>query len=290
MYNRSEGFFKGYQDVKLFFQVWKNPQAQGTIIFTHGHGEHSESYSRLTRAFENDAWTFYGWDIRGHGRSEGRRGYASDFEDYCQDFKLFLDMVLQDEKVQKGPVVLLSHSMGGLISIKTILRNPDIKFDGFVASAPFLGLALGVPAWKSSGSNLLNKFLPEITMGTGIENFMLTSDPDVIREYEQDSLRHTRMSPGVFVGIQKAWEFVRPRANEIKKPFLLLIPEQDPVCSTPDGKLFFNNILSTRKEIFIYPNAKHELFNDVMRTTVFSDLKKFLDSFLVKSANSKNGV
>ena len=69
MYKRSEGFFKGYQDINLFFQIWDNPNAKGTIIITHGHGEHSEAYHRLTEAFENDPWTFYGWDLRGHGRS-----------------------------------------------------------------------------------------------------------------------------------------------------------------------------------------------------------------------------
>jgi alpha-beta hydrolase superfamily lysophospholipase len=290
MYNRSEGFFKGSQDVNLFFQVWDNPQAKGTIIFTHGHGEHSESYHRLTKAFENDAWSFYGWDLRGHGRSDGRRGVAANFDLYCEDFKIFLEMVLKQDKVKKGPVILFCHSMGGLITLKTILRNPDFKFDGIVASAPLLGLALGVPAWKSSGAGLLNKLVPDITLSNEIENYMLTGDPDVIREFEQDTLRHTRMSPGVFLGMLESWEYVRLRANEVKMPFLLIVPEQDPVCSTADGKKFFETISSKNKEIYIYPNAKHELINDVMRSTVFADIKKFLDGFLITSVTSKNGV
>jgi alpha-beta hydrolase superfamily lysophospholipase len=290
MYNRSEGFLKGYQDIKLFFQVWDNPKAQGTVIITHGHGEHSDSYSRLIKSFENDSWSFFSWDLRGHGRSEGRRGYAPDFETYCEDFNLFLDMLLKDEKLKKGPVILLCHSMGGLILLRTILRNPKLKYDGIVASSPLLGLAMEVPKWKSGGASLLNKILPQATLGSEIENAMLTSDPDVIREFEQDTLRHTRMSPGVFLGMQKAWDFVRPRANEIHKPFLLLLPEQDLVCSTPVSEDFFQRIKSTQKEIYIYPNGKHELFNDLLRATVFADLKKFLDAFLLKPEVSKNEV
>lgn len=281
MYKRSEGFFKGYQDINLFFQVWENPNAKGTIIFTHGHGEHSGSYSRLIKAFENDSWNFYGWDLRGHGKSDGRRGFAEHFDDYCRDYKLFLDMVLKDPKVAgKGPVILLCHSMGGLVELKTLIRNPDLKYDGFVASSPLLGLAMAVPQIKAKAAGILSKLLPQLTLGNEINNSMLTSDPEVIREFEQDSLRHTRMSSGVFIGMLESWEYVRPRANELKKPALFLLPEHDPVCSTPESKTFFEKMSSTRKEIYIFPNAKHELFNDVMRNTVFADLKKFLDSFL----------
>ncbi|QDK38918.1 alpha/beta hydrolase [Bdellovibrio sp. NC01] len=280
MYNRSEGFFNGYDGMKLFFQVWNNPNAKGTIIITHGHGEHSGSYHRVVDAFKNDSWTFYGWDLRGHGRSEGRRGFANSFSEYCDDYKIFLDMVLKDEKVKNGPVILLCHSMGALIELRTLIRNPDLKYTGIVVSSPLLGLAMEVPAIKAKAAGVLNKLLPQLTLGNEINNNMLTSDRDVIREFEQDSLRHTRMSSGVFLGMMESWDYVRPRANELKKPALFLLPEHDPVCSTPHAKEFYDHLGSSRKEIYIYPNAKHEVFNDVMRSSVFADLKKYLDSFV----------
>ncbi|HWU45005.1 MAG TPA: lysophospholipase [Bdellovibrio sp.] len=278
MYKRSEGFFKGVHDTNLFFQIWDNPQAQGTVIITHGHGEHSGCYQRLVDSFENDRWSFYAWDLRGHGKSDGRRGYAPDFDDYCTDFKIFLDMVLKEPR--QGPVILLCHSMGALIQLKTLLRQTDVKFDAMIVSAPLLGLAMPVPAVKAAAASVLHKLLPQLTLGSELNDNMLTSDPDVIREYQQDPLRHTRMSSGVFMGMLESWAYVRPRANEVKAPALFILPEHDPVCSTPEAKKFFEKLGSKRKEIFIYPNAKHEVFNDVMRTTAFADLKKFMDSFL----------
>lgn len=280
MYNRSEGFFKGYEDLELFFQIWENPKARGTVIITHGQGEHSESYHRLTKAFENDAWTFYAWDLRGHGRSAGKRGFVGDFDEYCKDYQIFLDQVLAEEKVKRGPVVLYCHSMGGLIELKTLIRNPDIKFDAIVVSAPLLGLSIPVPAIKSVGASVMNKFLPSITMHNEVSNQMLTRDMDVIREYEQDPLRHNRISPGAFLGFLESFEYVRPRANEIKKPALFILPENDPIVSTPDSRAFYEKLGSVRKEIYIYPEAKHELINELNRQTVFSDVKKFLDSVL----------
>ena len=280
MYTRSEGFFKGYQDINLFFQIWDNPEAQGTVIITHGHGEHSESYHRLIKAFENDKWSFYGWDLRGHGRSEGRRGYASEFDDYCKDYKIFLRKVFDSEKVKKGPVILYCHSMGGLIQLKTMLRNHDILCDGIVVSSPLLGLSLPVPIYKSKGASILNNILPQVTMGNELTNDMLTRDFDVIREYEQDALRHTRMSPGVFLGILDSWDYVQLRASELKVPALFILPENDPVVSTPQAKIFYEKISSPKKELFIYPESKHELINDINRTTVYADIKKFLDGIL----------
>jgi len=280
MYKRSEGFFKGYQDINLFFQVWENPQARGTVIVTHGHGEHSESYHRLVSAFENDAWTFYAWDLRGHGRSEGRRGFVADFDDYCRDYKIFLDMVLKEEKVRRGPVILFCHSMGALVQLKTLLRNPDLNYSGLVVSSPLLGLSVPVPAYKATAAVVFNKILPQITMGNELRNDMLTRDPDVIREYEQDALRHTRISPGAFLGFLDSFEWVIPRANEIKKPALFLIAEKDEVVSAPVAKAFYEKIGSARKEVYVYPDGKHELINDIIRKTVFADIKKFLDGFL----------
>nr|BFD64066.1 alpha/beta hydrolase [Bdellovibrio sp. HM001] len=280
MYKRSEGFFKGYQDINLFFQIWDNPEARGTVIITHGHGEHSESYHRLIKAFENDKWSFYGWDLRGHGRSEGRRGYVAEFDDYCRDYKIFLNMVLQQEKVRKGPVILYCHSMGGLIQLKTLLQNSDIDFTAMVISAPLLGLTVPVPAFKSAGAGLLNKILPQITMGNELTNDMLTRDPDVIREYEQDALRHTRVSPGAFLGFLESFDYVNPRANQLTKPALVIVSDSDPVISTAATKALYEHLGSSQKELFVYPNAKHELINDNIRQTVFADIKKFLDGFL----------
>ncbi|KHD89565.1 MAG: hypothetical protein OM95_03005 [Bdellovibrio sp. ArHS] len=280
MYKRSEGFFKGYQDINLFFQIWDNPNARGTVIINHGQGEHSESYHRLIKAFENDQWSFYGWDLRGHGRSEGRRGYVAQFDDYCKDYKIFLDMVLKEDKVKKGPVILFCHSMGALIELKTLLRNPDLRCDGIVVSSPLLGVSVPVPTYKSKGAVLLNTLLPTITMGNELTNDMLTRDPDVIREFEQDALRHNRISPGAFLGFLESFEYVRPRANEIKKPALFVIAENDPVVSSLEAKKFYDKLGSQKKDIYIYPEAKHEVVNDIMRTTVFADIKKFLDGFL----------
>lgn len=282
MFTRSEGFFKGYQDIRLFYQVWSQAKARGSIIITHGQGEHSESYHRLVDAFKDDAWTFYGWDLRGHGRSDGKRGFAASFDDYLRDMDFFVDKVLQDPARPSGPVLLLCHSMGGLIQLKKIIQEPTWleRISGQACSAPLLEVALPVPAFKSMGASLLNTLYPQITMFNEVRNEMVTRDPDVIREMEQDPLRHDRISPGVFLGFLESFPFVAQNAAKIRLPTLFQLPEEDPVVSTPAAEKVFEHISSARKELKIYPGSKHEIFNDLDRQKVYADLKKYLDSFL----------
>src|SRR5690606_37365843 len=127
---------------------------------------------------------------------------------------------------------------------------------------------------------ILKRYLPQVTLGNELENSMLTRDLDVIREFEQDALRHNRLSSGVFLGFLESFAFVTPRAGEIKTPAIFLISDSDAVISSKAARNFYSHLGSENKEIFIYPGAKHELFNDIIRQTVYADLKKFLAPFL----------
>ncbi|MBX2987468.1 MAG: lysophospholipase [Bdellovibrionaceae bacterium] len=281
MDRRHEGFFEGHDGLTLFFQIWESAQARGTVLITHGQGEHSECYHRVVEHFKNDGWNFWGWDMRGHGRSEGKRGYAAEFEDYVRDYRVFLRQALNDPRVKQGPVVLLSHSMGALVQLKALIENPGLPVVAQVCSAPFLGLALPVPKWKVNAAHLMNNVYPQITMWNEIRNGDLTRDPDVIREFEQDVLRHDRISPGVFLGFEPAWDLVRSGASAIQTPTLFQLPEKDPVVDTRFGLSVFENLGSKEKVLKVYGDgARHEMYNDTHREAVLHDLKTFLNSFL----------
>lgn len=283
MYSQGEGFLQGHGGITLFFQTWEKPSSRGTVIISGGQAEHSECYNRVIDYFERDEWDFMAWDMRGHGRSEGKRGYAASFEDYVLDYQLFLKEALTPDLLRKGPVVLLAHSMGALIQLKTLIEKPDLPVAAQVCSAPFLGIALPVPKWKIAAAGVLNSIAPQTTMWNEIRNEQLTRDPDIIREFEQDVLRHDRISPGVFLGFDPAFEFVRARAGEIRVPTLFQLPEQDPVVSTPVGLEVFEKLGSTEKELKVYGDgARHEMYNDIHRGVVLADLKAYLDSVLAK--------
>ncbi len=283
VFKRSEFFIDsgGKSNIKLFCQTWEVFAPKGHVIITHGQGEHSDSYHRLVDYFAKDQWNFYAWDMRGHGRSDGKRGYATDFNEYCEDFLTFSKRMLNDPRLKKGPIIFLCHSMGALVQIKALLKNPQITPQAMVLSSPLFGVAVHVPAAKDKGAVLLNSFIPSITLHTGLKDDMLTRDPDVLREYTQDNLRHHRMSPGVYLGMKTAFEEVMAGAPKIRYPTLLHISRTDQVVSSEKAQLFFERLGSPIKKILVYEDdARHELYNDTPRNAVFLEVKKFIDSFL----------
>ncbi len=282
-YKTSEGHFKGFKEANLYYQVWENPEATGTLIITHGHGEHTESYKRVVNALKSETWTIYAWDQRGHGRSDGLRGYADEFEDYCKDYYEFLKVVLSEPSIKKGPVVFLAHSMGCLVQTKTLLNHPEIKPDAIVFSSPLFGIGVEVPAIKKIGAAWVKKLLPAVTMWNEVSNKDVTRDPEVIRELEQDPYRHSRICASVYLGFLETFPIIQARASEIRFKTLMQLSDKDPVVSTSEALRFFEHLGSGEKELKIYKDAKHEIYNDIIREQAFEDLRTFLRGVEKKS-------
>jgi alpha-beta hydrolase superfamily lysophospholipase len=279
MYKRAEGFITGYHDTELYYQKWIPENPKATLIITHGQGEHSESYLRVVEALDGMNLQIIVWDWRGHGRSQGRRGYAGHFQEYCDDLEIFLKECLKDSFIQSHPRILLAHSMGGLIQLKSLISHPEWNFTAQVLSSPFLGLAFKLPVIKEVGSQFLYSFLPKVTLWNEIKDEMLSRDPEILKEYPRDILRHNRISAGVFLGAVEAMKFVHDRPDRIAIPTLLQIASADEISSSLENQKFFKN-LKCEKILNIYNDFKHEIYNDLGREKVFEDLRNFLNKYI----------
>src|SRR5438128_911546 len=128
MFKRSEAFFKGSQKNRLFCQIWEPADIRGHLIITHGQAEHSGCYQRLVEGIQDLSYAVYAWDLRGHGRSEGQRGYAKQFDDYVRDFEAFLHYLRDHKNIYPENLTLLGHSMGGLIQLQALIENSHWNF------------------------------------------------------------------------------------------------------------------------------------------------------------------
>ncbi|MCX7977653.1 MAG: lysophospholipase [Bdellovibrionaceae bacterium] len=280
-YSRREGYFRSFDRSQIFFQTWDHPDPKAVILISHGQGEHSECYHRLIHGLRNESLSFRALDYRGHGRSDGKRGYAANIQEYLHDYEIFLRAQLEELEKKSHPVFLLGHSMGAMIQLRVLIENPDIRARGVICSAPLLGLAVKVPAFKEHGAKILNQLLPTITMWNELDNSMLTRDPEVLKEFDDDALRHNRISPGVYLGFLETFDFLQARAREFIHPILFQCPEDDPVVSTPATKDFYEKCGSWDKTLKLYGGgARHEMYNDIHRAEVFADLAEWLRQHL----------
>lgn len=278
MSQRYEGFIEGHQGLEIFYQGWRCAEPKGTLLITHGLAEHSECYDELARDLNISKWHVVGYDLRGHGRSEGQRGFVNDFKNFERDLSIVIDFVAANIHLNKGPLVVFGHSLGGLITTKTILNYDFPLVSGLALSSPAMGLSVTVPAWKHSASEWAHRVFPRLTMFNEIYMDQLIQDPRKQDAYKKDPLRHDKISPSLYLGMRAGFEDVYNRASEIKLPMILQIPRKDPVVSSDASIRFYDRVSSSKKTLRIYENSRHEVFNDLERLNAVEDLRSFLNA------------
>ncbi len=274
MHQISEYKLQTTDGIFLYYQKWHAKQPKGSLIITHGHGEHSDSYLRVVEALKPLSLDIYAWDLRGHGRSEGQRGYAPSFTHYIDDYSQFIGHLDQQFKIFSHKVFVLAHSLGGLVQLRGLQNNPQWKIQAQVLSGPLLDVSVDVPLIKDFASLLASKIFPRLTLGNQIKNSDLSRDQNVIPEYEQDVLRHEKMSPGVYLGFIENSMLTQKYICPIST--LVQIAEHDPVVSSQKIIYWSKKQNPNHFKLIIYPDRKHEIYNDLYREQVFGDLIQFL--------------
>ncbi|MEQ1876262.1 MAG: lysophospholipase [Bdellovibrionia bacterium] len=271
---RTEGYFRGHKDYELFYQSWLPSKPIGTLVVTHGLGEHSECYDRLAQGLANSHLAIYAWDLRGHGRSEGNRGVIETFADYTNDLAHFITH-LKSNSV-KTPLLLLGHSMGALVNLRAVLQHGTMDCTALALSSPLVGLTLRVPELKKIAAQVLAKYAPTFTLYNEVHFNDLTRDKKVIEEYTRDPLRHDRSSALLYLQISENMDFVIANAHTIHTPVLLQQAGNDRVVDRQTSRRLYDNLGSKDKEWIVYEGFKHEIFNETERARVYEDLKKWL--------------
>lgn len=280
MSKRFEGHFKGADQNELFFQTWRpDSSPRGVFVITHGLAEHSECYHPLAKRLSDDGWQVFAWDLRGHGRSEGKRGFVLDVQNYINDFGCMLETVHKQSQVKPENLVLFGHSMGGLITIRFVqTREPSIA--ALALSSPALGLSMPVPKIKEMLANFAIKWIPSITMFNEISYTDLTHDEEMIKSYQQDNLRHDKISPGLFLSMVENFTHAMESAEAIREPVLMQLSGEDRLVSTPAAREFFEKLSNKKNHLELYAESYHEIYNDFEKDRAVADLKKFISPYL----------
>ena len=303
--------------VRVVYRTWlPEGAARGAVQIVHGASEHSGRYGRLAAALTDRGLAVYAMDLRGHGRTAessgvGRYGDAGDGASAGQDGQgvegvlrdvAALQAVLSDEH-PGVPRILLGHSMGSIVALAAAERN-RADLAGLVLSGP-LGvnpdLADTVTALEAAVDaglgdqplDALGQFNAAFEPArTGYD--WLSRDPAEVDAYLADPLCGDDMPLTYGYAAEMFALSVRAGTEEAIAglpdglPVLLLSGRRDPVGGTDANQVnALARLLRARGlpvEQHVYPDARHEVFNETNRDEVTGHLLDWLHQRLAQPA------
>lgn len=230
------------------------------VLFLHGWlGSWRYWFPTMEVVAEN--FRTYSFDFWGFGDSRRKQTQES-IQNYSDQVIRFLDALGIDR------VLLVGHSMGGMVALKTALSYPDrilrvatvgAPIDGDSLSwllkltdRPFFATALAQMPWLRR--NLFRFFLGE------------TADP-AVNEVIDDSLKSSANT--LRHSVSSMWRTdLRPELSRLRVPALIVHGGRDDIVK-PNQADLFDHVETA--EVVVMPRSRHfpfldeaELFNDVL--------------------------
>ncbi len=270
------GEIRTQDGITLSTAAWIPPGPKAIALLAHGHAEHIGRYGRVISALVSHGYGVYSQDHRGHGRSSGERALAMRFDDYIDDFRL---MALQIRKAHLDlPVVLIGHSMGGLIAARYALAfRADLA--ALVTSGAAFIIDEGVSPPAKIAARIIARIVPKAPVPRGGDGDVLSYDPAIGEAFGNDPLNYhgkTRMRTAV--EMTTAGADALKRASTLRLPFLAMHGADDTLTSPRGTELFYEGASSTDKTLKLWPHMKHEIFNEADGQAVIDFMVDWLDA------------
>jgi alpha-beta hydrolase superfamily lysophospholipase len=276
--------FPSSDGVELYGEWFAAPRPRAAALVLHGYLEHCGRYRELAHVLVKAGIATFTFDLRGHGRAEGQRGFINSVDQYLADMdaaREVMDRLVNELAPGSAlPRVLIAHSNGALVALRALTeptRGPAPA--AAVLSSPFLGLKHKVSPVKDMLGRLAGRWLPTLSLPNDIPIEHLTSDPEKQRERRLDTLCNDVVSSGWYRASQEAQAFVIEHAERIEVPTLWLVSGNDRVADAA-VTLSLQARLRAPSTFHELSGLEHECFNERERGRVFGLLRDFLDQVL----------
>lgn len=246
-----ELFLNTNDGTTLYVQEWR-PEAKvkGVVCVLHGLGEHGGQYAELAEALLNQDIALLAIDLRGHGRSAGRRGHAPSYASLLDDVDTLLNGTA--ESYPSAPRILYGHSLGGNVVINYALRRqPDIT--GLVCTSPWLLLTKDLAWYKRIAATILEPFWPTLTFRTNNDREEILEEVGVRRNRE---LFHNLITLRLLMSARRSGIWAAKRADLLNIP-ALFIHGIDDLVTDPAGSMEFAKVAGPRCECVLLPGIRH---------------------------------
>jgi alpha-beta hydrolase superfamily lysophospholipase len=268
-----EDTFTGVRGLRIHTRTWlpESPPT-GVVVIAHGFAEHTGRYAAVAQRLIAGGIAVRAADHRGHGLSEGKRTSVVRFSDYVDDLIAVIAQARARWPSQR--LVLLGHSMGGLIALDLAVR-PGAALDGLALSAP-----AACPREVSRFALGMGRVLSRVAPNTGVLRLPLnriSRDPAVVEAYNSDPLVfRTPIRARLGAEMLDAMERVEAGLSALRTPLLVMQGTADGLVDPGCGPHVYDRAGSPDKTLKMYDGLWHEIFNEPERDHVLDDLTSWL--------------
>ncbi|MFT3856322.1 MAG: alpha/beta fold hydrolase [Aquabacterium sp.] len=255
--------------------------SRGVIVFLHGLSEHADRHKLFAAHLNRAGWRVLVPDLRGHGHSGGVRGGIQQDDDPLHDLAAVLDLA---EQLAPGELrVLVGHSLGGAVAarfVSALAQPPETApwvrpVDGLVLSAPALEPTMGM--LQKALLSTMGRLMQDLPLPIVFKPEWGSSDPDVIREFEQDPLAHKKVTPRLAAFIVQHGRIAMSRAAQWTRQTLVVYTPADRLISPRACEEFAALLPQGLSSIRSFPDLAHDMLRDRGKEKVYQAITQWLD-------------
>lgn len=301
--------FTSFDGTVLQCYLWndvKNPK--GVVQISHGMAEHGRRYDNFATFLNKNGYIVFADDHRAHGLTSTKQS-AKGVKGYHKG-DIFADSVMDEVTITKYlkdkynlPVIYLGHSYGTMLGQSYVESDHQATGIIFSGTASMKGGVLGMGAaianlqFKMLGGEKQGKLLDKLSFGSFNKPFKkekidfawLSRDKDQVKKYLFDEQCGYVMSIAFFKyflnGLKSTYKSENLAKINKDIPIALFSGDKDPVGGSK-GKLVtklykqYEDLGVKRLSITLYPDARHEIFNETNNKDVYQDVLAKLNEFI----------
>lgn len=249
----------------------------GNIIIVHGFKDYSERYLDFAQRLAGEGYEVFGFDMRGHAKSDGDRVFFESVEVVMQDFKV---AIREFKKIDNNkPWILMGHSAGAALSARYALDYPK-DLDGFILSAPALMRSTNINFILEGAVRMISTVAPHAKM-VELPTKDFSRSMEVVESLSHDPwIENIKIPARTAAVMLDNMDYVHIIKRKNKLPFLILHSQADKINNVEGAKEFFAGTpTSPLQEKIIYTNLAHDLLHEPEHEQVENDILKWLKNF-----------
>lgn len=261
--------YKTINGVNLFTQSWTVDTPKANLILIHGLAEHSSRYEWTASKLNAAGINVFAFDQRGHGKSEGLKGFIGDMSDLVADFKQFIQEVNLPNDI---PKFIFAHSMGALVSSLYVLDHQPSEFKGIIFSGGALKVDPDLSPLLQKLSPLVGRLFPKLKT-VKIDSALVSQVKEEAEAYVNDPLIYhggTYASTGF--QMLRNIKYVQSKFHKWSIPVLIMHGDADKLIDPEGSKMMFDQIAAVDKELILWEGQYHEIMREPKKEAVLEKM------------------